>query len=285
VRIGLFNINSGPCSWPEGATTVATLAEELGYDSVWAGEHVVVPSPRVPPSLLEPTTRMMDPLVTLAFLASATSRLTLAAGLIVLPQRHPLVLAKEAATLDVLSGGRLLLGIGTGYVEPEFEALGIPFGDRGARTDDYLGAMAAIWQDERPSYAGRYLSFSGIDAHPRPTRPGGVPLVFGGHSPAAFRRAVSRGHGWYGFFLSLDETAAALERLRAAGEEVERGPGLPRLEITVTPKGRLAPDLVRRFADLGVDRLVLLPPAGLDGAGLADFVRRHAPAELGASGS
>src|ERR687891_1428318 len=126
--IGLFAINSHACAEPDNAARIATLAERLGYDSLWAGEHVVVPSPRVAPSPMEPDEPILDPFVPLAHLAALTDRVRLGVGVVILPQRNPLVLAKQVASLDVLSGGRLVLGMGVGYLEPEMRAVGVPMG-------------------------------------------------------------------------------------------------------------------------------------------------------------
>src|ERR1044071_9027337 len=145
LAFGLFSLNSGPCSYPETAAKVARAAEDAGFDSLWCGEHVVLPDPQAPPSPMAPGDRILDPVVALTWCAAHTKRVKLGTGIIILPQRNPLVLAKELATLDELSGGRLICGIGVGYLEPEFRALGIPFPDRGARTDEYLAAMRAIW--------------------------------------------------------------------------------------------------------------------------------------------
>src|SRR2546423_5216407 len=158
MKIGLFSLNSGACADPGVAVDIATAAERLGYDSLWAGEHVVLPDPQVPPSPMAPQDPMLDPVVTLTYLAGATSSVLLGTGIIILPQRNPLVLAKELASLDVVSRGRLILGIGVGYLEPEFRALGIPLEDRGKRTDEYLAAMQAIWSEGQPSYHGRFVS-------------------------------------------------------------------------------------------------------------------------------
>jgi probable F420-dependent oxidoreductase len=280
VKFGLFNMNAGPCSWPSGAERIGRLAEDLGYESLWAGEHVVVPSPRVAPSPMDPTERMLDPLIALTFLAGVTHRVQLGTGIIILPQRQPAVLAKQVASLDVLSNDRLMLGLGVGYLEPEFRALGVPLADRGPRADEYLDAMQALWTMEQPKYHGRYVDFEGIDAHPRPIRPGGPRIIIGGHSASAYRRAVARGHGWYGYFLTPERTADALAGLAEAAAEVDRPAHLGRLEITVTPRGRIDRALVLQYVDLGVDRLVFLPPHGLDEGGLAAFVGQHAPAEL-----
>jgi probable F420-dependent oxidoreductase len=257
VRLGVFGINSGPTVGPGETARLARLVEELGFDSIWAGEHVVVPSPRVAPSPMEPTDPIVDPLVHLGFVAAATERVLLATGIVILPQRNPLVLAKQAASLDVLSGGRLMLGIGAGYLEPELTALGVPMADRGARTDDYLAAMRALWNEPGPvAHDGRFVSFAGVDAHPRPAQPGGPRIVVGGYTPAAFRRAVAHAHGWYGFALTPDDATQCLAGLRQAADEVARPAELGALEISVTPRRRLDPETVESFAAAGVHRLV-----------------------------
>jgi probable F420-dependent oxidoreductase len=258
VRLGVFGLNGGTTYGPEETTRLARLAEELGFDSIWAGEHVVVPSPRVPPSPMEPTDPIVDPLVHLAYLAGVTERVLLGTGIIILPQRNPLVLAKQAATLDVLSGGRLLLGIGAGYLEPEMTAVGVPFGDRGARTDDHLAAMRAIWTQPGPVvHHGAFVDFSGVDAHPRPVQPGGPRIIVGGHSPAAYRRAVAQGHGWYGFAVTPETAPACVEGLRLAAGEVDRPADLGELEISVTPLRRLDAEALEAFAAAGVTRVVV----------------------------
>ena len=136
--LGLFAHQHGCCATAEGARRLGTLAEELGYDSLWMGEHVVAPSPRIPPSPQEPDSPILDPLVALAFMAAVTERLRLATGIIILPQRNPVVLAKQLASLDVVSGGRVVFGMGVGYLEPEMRAVGVPMEGRGARSDEYV---------------------------------------------------------------------------------------------------------------------------------------------------
>jgi probable F420-dependent oxidoreductase len=262
--VGLFGINMGACATPDGAIRAARLAEQLGYDSLWAGEHVVAPRPRAAPSLIEPDYPIVDPLVALALLAAETSRVRLATGIVILPQRNPVVLAKQVATLDVLSGGRVTLGVGAGYLEPEFRALGANFAERGAVTDEHLEALQALWYDEHPEYHGRFADFAGVDAHPRPLQQP-IPLVVAGHSPPAYRRAVGRAHGWYGYWLTPDDAAAALAGLRAAADRVDRPAELGELEVSVTPRGRITAELAATFADLGVHRLVLLAPPTPDG--------------------
>jgi probable F420-dependent oxidoreductase len=262
VAVGLFNINNFVCSHPENLVRVAKVAEEAGYDSVWTGEHVVLPDPQVPPSPVAPEGRMLDPAVALAFAAAHTSRVKLGTGIIILPQRNPLVLAKELASVDVLSGGRLIFGVGVGYLKPEFDALGISMDDRGTKTLEYIEAMRAIWSHDKASYQGTYVSFDGVSANPKPAQAGGPPVVMGGHTPAAWRKAVTHCQGWYGFALDVEQAAKNVAGLRKAAERYERPAALGELEITVTPRGRIDVESVQRFGEAGVDRLVLTGPRG-----------------------
>jgi probable F420-dependent oxidoreductase len=277
--LGLFGANMGACATAGGALQIAALAEELGFDSLWMGEHVVAPSPRVPPSPIEPDYPMLDPLVALAAVAARTSRVRLATGIVILPQRNPVVLAKQLASLDVLSAGRLVFGMGVGYVEPEMSAVGVPMEGRGARADEYLASMRALWEQDAPSFRGRHVAFAHVDAHPRPLqRP--LPVVVGGHSPAAHRRALAHADGWYGFALDRTATAAQVESLRR--EAAAQGRGLEGFSITVSPSERLDPDVVRDFTDLGVTRLAIVPRFDRALGDLESWVRRNAPEHVGA---
>jgi len=264
MKLGLVHINMGSMSQPDALVAATRAAESAGFDSVWAGEHVVLPDPQVPPSPMSPQDPALDSLFALAWAAAHSTTIRLATGIVILPQRNPVVLAKEVATLDVLSGGRVMLGVGAGYLEPEFRALGANFAERGAVTDEYLEALQALWYDEHPEYHGRFVDFAGIDAHPRPLQQP-IPLVVAGHSPPAYRRAVARAHGWYGYWLTPDEVAASVAGLRGAADQVERPAGLGTLEISVTPRGRLTPALATAFAEAGVDRLVALASPTPDG--------------------
>jgi len=260
MKLGLYGINTGPCSEPDVAARVAQAAEVAGFDSVWTAEHVVLPDPQAPPSPAPPHMKLLDPAVSLAFLAAHTNRLLLATGIIILPQRNPVVLAKELASVDRLSKGRLVFGLGAGYLKPEFAAIGAPFTDRGRRTDEYIEAIVALWTQDKPEYKGEYVAFGGVQAQPRPVQKPHPPIVVGGMSPSALRRAAHYGNGWYGFALDLAATERAIESLRAAEQRFDRPSALGRLEITVTPAGALDLDTARRYAALGVDRLVLLNP-------------------------
>jgi len=273
MKVGLFGLNQ-IAAGREGLGRMGPLAEELGYDSIWLGEHVVVPDPHVKPSPMQPEDPILDGPVALAFLAAHTERITLATGIVILPQRNPLVLAKQLASLDVVSGGRLVFGMGVGYLEPEMEAIGVPMERRGARADEYLAAMRALWEQEHPSFEGEFVSFSGVNAHPRPLQ-SPLPVIVGGRTPAAHRRAVRSGDGWYGFWLDQERTAEQLAGIREALADAGREES--DFEITVTPRGEIDAAAVSAFAELGVDRLVLIPPFSSPLEEIEAFLRDHAP--------
>ncbi len=253
MKLGFFGIGSGASADPSIAISLAQHAEAAGLESMWTGEHVVLPSPRQPPSPAESDHPMLHPSTVLAFLAAKTSTIRLGTGIVLIAQRNPLVLAKEMASLDVLSGGRLLLGIGAGYLHQEFAALGIPFHERGSRSNEYIEVMRALWNQERPVFDGRYYRFDNIDAQPRPIRNGGPPIVVGGTSTGALRRAAKYGQGWYGFAMNVEQTESVISRLH----EIEGG---DQLEISVTPSMRADASTIAAFRDVGVDRIISLVP-------------------------
>jgi probable F420-dependent oxidoreductase len=280
VKLGVFGLNSKATSGPAATERLANRCEELGYDSWWAGEHVVLPSPRVPPAPMEPTDAILDPLVHLAFVAGVTERMLLGTGIIILPQRNPLVLAKQVVSLDLLSAGRFLFGVGVGYLEPELNAIGVTLAERATRTDDYLGAMRAMWYDEAPvSFSGRHTQFSGIDANPRPS--GRIPIVVGGRTAGAFKRTIEQGDGWYGFFLDPEQAAHSVEALGLARNQYSRPAELGELEISVTPRGPVTADSLRAYADAGVDRLIVYPLPVDEEAEVDRFVAQQAELVLG----
>jgi probable F420-dependent oxidoreductase len=277
VELGVQGLNAKATIGPEFTRRIAKRAEELGYRSWWAGEHVVLPTPRTPGSPMDPLDPVLDPLVHLGYVAACTETMELGTAVVILPQRNPLVLAKQAASLDVLSGGRLLLGVGAGYLEPEMTAVGVAMSERGGRTDEYLDAMTALWTHEAPAFHGRYASFDHVDAHPRPLQLGGPRIVIGGHSPAAFRRAVARGHGWFGNG-TVGDLARYLDGLKQAANEVERPVRLGPLEITYLQLNPVTVDTgtARQYAELGVDRLVVYPLPLEDPDDVLRYLERHA---------
>lgn len=273
MKIGVCSANSGPYTTREMLRCLCRLAESVGIESIWVSEHLVLTDPRRPPSPMDPSDPILDPVTTLAFLAARTHSVQLGTGIIVLPLRNPLILAKALATVDVLSGGRLIFGIGVGYVEREFEALGVPFRARGARLDEYLGAIRAIWTEDHPAYEGRIVSFQGVQARPRPLQRPQPPIVMGGYAPAVMRRTVRDADGWYGWGLDLEATARRLAILRETAASVPRRDGLAELEITITPPRVIDVAAGRRYADLGVHRLNLMLPWGVGESQLPGFFK------------
>lgn len=274
MKIGLFAINYGTCGDPVLAVQVAQAAEAAGFESLWTGEHIVLPNPMLASFPLAPETPMLDTIVSLTWIAAHTKQVRIASGIIVLPQRNPLLLAKELASVDVVSRGRLIVGVGAGWLEPEFRALGIPMQGRGERMDDTLRAMRALWTMDRPQHHGSSASFSNVASCPRPMQHPMPPIVVGGESPGALRRAIMMGNGWYGFGLTVEQTKQRIESLRRAEEQHERPPELGKLEITVTPVGVFDKRSVEAYAAAGVHRLVVLPRHE------ASHTQRHNPVPL-----
>jgi probable F420-dependent oxidoreductase len=273
MKFGLHSVNLHTCSYPDAAARVGRAAEAAGFESLWVADHVVLPDPPVAGRPMAPDQRLLDPIVALTFLAAHTTRIRLATGVIILPQRQALVLAKQLASLDVLSNGRLIFGLGVGWCEPEMRSVGAPFANRGRVADDYLAAMRAVWIQPKPSYRDPYVSFDGVQAMPRPVQTPTPEIVVGGRTPPAFRRAVTQGHGWYGFGLDVNETQKLVDGLREVGQKYSRSAGLGRLEISVTPPGYDVPDKPTRdaYAAVGVDRLILRPRPDMDADALERF--------------
>jgi probable F420-dependent oxidoreductase len=257
LKLALYGLHRGSSAEPDTLARRARLAEEAGFESLWIGDHIILPA-GVSGVSDPPDHARLEVVTALTYLAAVTSRIGLTAGVFVLPQRQPVLLAKQLSCVDVLSNGRLTVGIGVGYIESELVSLGASLADRGARTDEYLAAMRALWDGQTAAFAGRFVSFDGLQ-RPRPVQRPHPPIVVGGESAAAYRRAIESGNGWYGWELTVEETAAALARLREAATRLERPPALGELEITITPPGPLDLDTARRYADVGVDRLVIQP--------------------------
>ncbi|HKD68767.1 MAG TPA: LLM class F420-dependent oxidoreductase [Candidatus Binataceae bacterium] len=270
MKFGLFGINMRPCDNPLTAVRVARAAEEAGFDSVWTGEHIVLADPQTSPSPMPPDVPFVDSAVALAFVAGHTKVIKLATGIIILPQRNPVVLAKELASVDVVSGGRLICGFGIGSLAVEFGALGVPFENKGKRAEEYIRAMKALWTMEKPEFRGRFVSFSGVRAEPRPSQKPHPPIIFGGNSPYAFSRTARLGDGWFGFALDRDRTVAYLDGIRQKCKRFGRS--FDEIEISVTPRARVDYDVARQYADLGVNRIVLYSRAR-DEQGVWEFIR------------
>ncbi|HEX7167402.1 MAG TPA: LLM class F420-dependent oxidoreductase, partial [Acidimicrobiales bacterium] len=230
MKFGIVFANTGYAVTPDGAHALGTLADDLGYESLWTVEHVVVPTGYESAYPYSPSGKMPgsedapipDPLIWLSFVAAATTRVRLATGILILPQRNPVVLAKELATLDVLSGGRLTLGVGIGWLAEEFDAIGASFADRAATTDEHVEALRALWQEGEASFSGRFTSFERVNMNPKPVQPGGPPIVVGGHSQAAARRAGRIGDGFFPGRGSVADLVPLIDTAKAAAKDAGR---------------------------------------------------------------
>ncbi len=266
MKFGLMYANAGPFAFPEMLTHLATTAERVGVESMWAVEHVVIPvgyestypydkSGKIPAPEQMP---MPDPLIALAYAAAVTKTLRLATGILILPQRHPLYVAKEVASLDVLSHGRVILGIGVGWLEEEFDALGISFDERAARTAEAVRAIRSLWKDEAEPFEGKFFRWGKLESHPKPVQKPGVPIVVGGHTEMAARRAARYGDGFFPGVTEEDKLTWLLGVMRDECKKLGRDPA--GIEVT---SGRTVPDAesVKRLEDLGVARFMVPPPA------------------------
>jgi probable F420-dependent oxidoreductase len=262
MKFGIAFANIMGFAERDGLTQMAQAAESAGFESLWTVEHVIYPDSyesaypydRSGKMMMAPDTNLPDPLIWLAFVAAATSTIRLATGILILPQRNPVVLAKEVATLDYLSGGRVDLGIGVGWLEEEFDALGVPFARRGARTDDYVAAMRALWDGNSVTYEGEFMNFSGVSSNPKPLS-GRVPIHVGGHSKAAAERAGRLGDG---FFPGKGNISELVEIVRQTAADSGRDPMA--IEITFGSADVMGADpagAIEELSAVGVDRVVV----------------------------
>jgi len=267
MKVGLMFVNSGPFSQPELLAHLAVSAEQCGVESLWTVEHVVIPQGYQSPYPYAKDGKIPggedvaipDPLLPLSYVAALTTKVKLATGVMILPQRNPLYVAKEMATLDLLSHGRTILGIGSGWLKEEFDALGLDFHVRGARTDEAIKALRAVWNDNPSSFHGKHFNFGPLMSFPKPAQKGGIPVVIGGHSPAAARRAGRLGDG---FFPAIADAAKLKELFGIMRDEAHKhGRNADAIELSCMGRANL--DTIKAFADLGITRVVV-PPPGFD---------------------
>lgn len=268
MRLGLHALGIGAGARREVLDAVATAAEASGFATLWSGEHVVMvdrPVSRYPYAsdgriAVPPAADWLDPLVGLSFVAAATQRIEIATGVLLVPEHNPVLLAKQAASLDALSGGRLTVGVGIGWSREEFAALGVPFERRAERAAEYVAAMRVLWREDVASFAGEFVTFENVRVNPKPVRGRRVPVVVGGNSDAALRRVAAWGDGWYGFNLAgveaVRERLAVLEELcRESDRDVRE------LRLAVALEAG-EPGDVSALEDFGVTELVVVeaPP-------------------------
>jgi probable F420-dependent oxidoreductase len=264
---------------PESALEICRRAEELGFESVWGGEHVIRPTNIESPYPYsedgsmpgEPETPIPDPLIWLAYVASVAPTLRLGTCILILPQRNPVVLAKEVATLDHLSGGRVELGIGVGWLKEEFDVLGVPWARRGARNDEYIAAMRALWAGPHAEFHGDFVDFDPVTCSPRPLQ-ASIPITVGGDTPAAVKRAARLGDGFFPGTGDVEGLRKLIRELAAAAEDHGRDP--KDIEVNAMFGAQMAEPAagVEQFVELGVSRAMLpafffAGPGGLDRLG------------------
>ncbi len=260
---------------PRYYAEVAAAAEEAGFESIWLPEHLVYPEelPATYPysesglPITPAATPLFDPWVVLAFIACATSTVRLATNVYILPLRHPISTARQLVTLDRLSGGRVILGAGVGWLEKEFETVGQSFKDRGKRTDEIIGLMRRLWSERVIEHHGEFYSIDRVYFEPKPVQKSGIPIEIGGASPAALRRAGRLGNGWIEIGASsLDDVAVQIDTVMRHRREAGRAD----LPFDITAGFGLAPDPAsrKRCAEMGITRLTTSPPFPEDGSGI-----------------
>jgi probable F420-dependent oxidoreductase len=263
MKFGTFLYQTSPNS----IAAVARKAEESGFESLWIPEHIILPVTYRSPYPYSssgrmgapPETPLHDPLLALAYVAGVTSKIRLATGVFVLPIRNAFTTAKAVASLDVLSGGRFIFGVGIGWLEEEFAGVGMNFKDRALRTREYLALMKELWTSDAPEYHGKTISVEGFKFMPKPAQKPHPPIVFGGNTEPSLKRAAKLGDGWYGIAEGDDDVAATIKRLREHERAAERT--VP-LELTIS---RLRQPLkqgdIEKFAEIGVSRIIVAPAA------------------------
>lgn len=290
MRYGVAIPQAGRFGTPEAVRAVVRAVEDLGFDSLWVSDHIIVPEgSNYIPEVMD------EPLATLAFVAAETSHVRIGTSVLIVPYRDPVFTAKFLSTVDVLSSGRLIVGVGAGWLEEEFAALGVPFGERGPRTDEYLRVYRNLWETETSSFSGEWKRYERMRMFPKasPARRGAIPLLVGGNGAASIRRAAELGDGWHPINLGPGEFADHVGRYRQACERFGRQPGP--IVLRHMPGGRTAPGGgrwplsgtpeeqaadIRAYAEAGLDELMLsLPARSVDDLlhELRRFMREVAP--------
>jgi probable F420-dependent oxidoreductase len=261
MKFAIGFANSGAFSKPALLAHLATTAERCGFESLWTVEHVAIPVKHLPyPGSKDgqmpggDNVALPDPLIPLAYVAAITKTIKLATGILILPQRHPIYTAKEVATVDVLSGGRAILGIGSGWMKEEFESLGIDFHQRGTMTDEAIQALRALWRDGTSSFEGKHFKFGPLHSYPKPVNHN-VPIHVGGHSPAAARRAGRYGDGFFPTLVNPEKLKPLFAMVRAEAQKAGRNADA--IEFSCMASGKA--DL-NQLAEIGVSRVIITSP-------------------------
>ncbi len=261
MQFGLHALGIGTGAHPDVIQAVGAAAEAAGFARLWCGEHVVMvdrPRSRYPYAgdgriAVPADADWLDPLLALTFAAAATARIGLATGVLLLPEHNPVIAAKQLATLDLLSGGRLTAGVGIGWSAEEFAALGVPFARRGARAAEYVAAMRALWSSDAASFSGEFASFEDVRLYPKPVRDRRIPVVFGGNSDAALRRVAQHADGWYGFNLTAAQAAERIGVLSGFCRQAGRDARSLTVAVALTDYD---PSVLADLAGMGVTEVV-----------------------------
>lgn len=284
MKFGISFATAGPLANPDLFETLVLTAEAVGIESIWAVEHVVLPvgfqskypynkDGRFPGGERAP---IPDPLVALSYAAGMTKRLRLATGIMILPQRNPLYVAKEWASLDVLSRGRATMGVGIGWLREEMEVVGVPFAERAARTEEAIRAIRSLWKGEPEAFDGTYYRWGALNSNPKPVQKSGVPIVIGGNVEGAARRAARVGDGFYPASGSLKTLPTLLAAMRDECAKIGRDQN--EIELTVAA-GNIDLGRVRQYADIGAARMMITPPA-MDAEGIKRGLNEFADAVI-----
>ncbi|MGH7864483.1 MAG: LLM class F420-dependent oxidoreductase [Candidatus Binataceae bacterium] len=262
MKIGLFAIGIGTAAHPGVIRAAAETAERTGFATVWAPEHIVLFDSHESKYPYNDTGKFatpadfdwLDPFLALTYAAAVTSKIRLATGICLVPERNPLILAKEIATLDRLSSGRFALGVGIGWLKEEFDALGVAFERRAQRTREYIDVMRRLWREPVVTHSGEFVRFENARSYPKPPQGAKVPIWFGGESEPALRRVAAYGDGWFGFNLNPAQAGERITRLRALIKE--RGRERDHFEIIASPyTQQITRDDLKRYRDAGVEEI------------------------------
>ena len=265
MQIGFFAVGIGPSADPEIIALTARTAEQAGFHSLWAPEHVVLIdqyASRYPYSQdgkLPMATKVdiLDPFVALTFAAAHTKTIRLGTGICLVPERSPVVTAKEIASLDKLSGGRFDFGVGVGWLAEEFTAVGVPWERRAERTREYLKAMKLLWTEEEPQFTGEFCSFPKVRLYPKPVQKPHPPILFGGESTPALKRVAEVGDGWFGVNVTVEGAKAKIERIRSYAQAAGRDSGKFRFMVSPGLGLPVELDMIKRYRDAGVHQVAL----------------------------
>ncbi|MGH3404086.1 MAG: LLM class F420-dependent oxidoreductase [Streptosporangiaceae bacterium] len=277
MKIGLHALGIGTGAQPGVIAAVGRAAEAAGFATLWAGEHVIMvdePASRYPYAsdgqiAVPAAADWLDPLLALTYAAAVTTRIGLATGILLLPEHNPLIVAKQAASIDLLSGGRFSFGAGIGWSAEEYAALGVPFARRGARLIEYLAAMRQLWCCDVASFEGEFVRFRDVRIYPKPVRDRRIPVILGGNSDSALDRVAACADGWYGFNVAADSVAGRLAALAEAARGRGRDPRSLHVAVAVPDCG---PGDLSELAAAGVDEFVVVSAPPADPADVAGWI-------------